>query len=56
MSKKKMTIQVSSQSDYFHNQRRVHSVDGSLKASTKVESAKGKKGYKRNEFNNPKSW
>lgn len=56
MSKSKMTIQVSSQSKLFQQKRRTHSIDGTLKASTKVESAKGKKGYKRGEFKNPKNW
>lgn len=56
MSKNKITIQVSSQSELFQQKRRTHSIDGALKASTKVESTKGKKSYRRNEFKNPKNW
>lgn len=54
--KKSKPIQLSSQSEIVSQLRRPHSIDGTIKAGTKVEDAKGKKKYKRAEFKDKRSW
>ena len=54
--KKQKPLQLSPRSELETTKRRVHSIDGVIKGATKVESAKGQKGYKRGKFKDPKNW
>ena len=48
---KVFTITLPSQAQIFAEKRRVNSIDGTLKGTTKVQGRKGKKAYNRKDRN-----